>query len=267
MLQEDFYKIEERELEANLITEVRNVDFVNSCIDQYGVLYSKDKKKLIRGDKNLVFYTINNECVTICDNAFNSCKSLKKINIPNSVIKIGKYAFSDCSALTEFFLPISIEYIDDYAFNGCTSLVKISFSEPIDIGKRIFNNCCNLQSIYYPSWSGEMDLKEYKDLLDRTKDYPFINNWSLKEFIDMYGHIQIKKGINDLDGDYYTQLVFYNAMRYTYADDKYYNGKEIENTNDVINNSHLLIGQDDKGNFFFYDKTYDFYLPGMEIPY
>jgi hypothetical protein len=71
-------------------------------IDEYGVKYSANRKKLISCPRscNLATYTILAGCEEICENAFMACSRLESLTIPSSVTKIGEMAFFGCNKLT-----------------------------------------------------------------------------------------------------------------------------------------------------------------------
>jgi hypothetical protein len=103
------------EQEERLSTNVCSTDFLNAWIDDFGVKYSPDRKRLIRSSKNLKEYSIIDGTTVICDVAFSevirrSANSnyigLTTITIPNSVITIGEYVFSGCQNLVSIYIPI-----------------------------------------------------------------------------------------------------------------------------------------------------------------
>jgi hypothetical protein len=60
----------------------------------------------------------------IVNQAFNSCKALKRVKLSTELDQIDGFAFQNASALTvvEPFLPRSLTVIGSSAFSGCTSL-------------------------------------------------------------------------------------------------------------------------------------------------
>lgn len=94
-----------------------------------GVLYNKDKTKLIRFPvKNArTEYNIPDTVTSIGEGAFIACYNLIKVKIPASVTSIGNYAFSGC-CLKELTLPESITSIGICAFFG-TQLENIIVSD------------------------------------------------------------------------------------------------------------------------------------------
>ncbi|MBR4325879.1 MAG: leucine-rich repeat protein, partial [Bacteroidales bacterium] len=109
------------ELEEELSTEV-TWDEVNVGVeDEYGVIYSKDGKRLLKCNQELQTYIVKNGTQAICNCAFIYCESLQQIIIPNSVTSIGEFAFGWCKSLQQITIPSSIESIGGNPFVGCSS--------------------------------------------------------------------------------------------------------------------------------------------------
>lgn len=86
-------------------------DRENGIKDDDGVLYSKDKKRILRAPSELEYYTIPEGVEIICTDAFHGCKQLKKIALPETLECIGRNAFAYCESLELFHIPSSVEYI------------------------------------------------------------------------------------------------------------------------------------------------------------
>ena len=91
-----------------------------------GVLYSKDKKTLIRVPITKTSFTIPNSVTSIGGSAFNYCTGLTSVTIPNSVTSIGGSAFYGCTGLTSVTIPNSVTSIGGFAFYGCTGLTSMT---------------------------------------------------------------------------------------------------------------------------------------------
>ena len=138
--------------EEVLSTEVTGEDLAEGVKDEYGVLYSKDGKRLLKGNVELKEYTVRKGTRVICDSAFWNCSSLTSLTLPSSLQSIGDRAFWNCSSLTSLTLPSSLQSIGDSAFWGCKSLSSLTLPSSLQsIGDRAFWNCSSLISLTLPS--------------------------------------------------------------------------------------------------------------------
>ena len=162
------------ELEEELSTEVTDEDIKNGVKDEFWVVYSRNGKRLLKGNKEIGTYPIKKGTQVICDSAFSwceslqqitipdsvtnigqwafiGCKSLQQITIPDSVTSIGKGAFSECYSLRHITIPDSVTSIEIYAFENCKSLQQITISDSVtSIGDEAFSECYSLQHITIP---------------------------------------------------------------------------------------------------------------------
>ena len=146
----------------------------NYSSDAYGVLFNKDKTKLIRAPYTISdSYKIPDSVITIGEYAFCGCEKLTNLvlpdglkeienhafvacrrmsinGIPDSVQFIGKQAFSHCTALESVIIPEGVTSIEELTFRGCTSLrsVKLPISLNV-IHTEAFYNCSELCDVYY----------------------------------------------------------------------------------------------------------------------
>ncbi|WP_194252855.1 leucine-rich repeat domain-containing protein [Segatella copri] len=94
-------------------------------MDEFGVKYSKDGRKLLKAPQNLdSTYSIKEGTKIICDMAFADCKSLRSLVVPDGVTSIGKRAFSDCTSLSSLVLPESVGNIIGNPFSGWDGELK-----------------------------------------------------------------------------------------------------------------------------------------------
>ena len=139
--------------EENLSSYATKEDIANGIEDEYGVVYSKDGKRLL-GTKcfDCETYTIKKGVKVLCDEAFSECHYLQSIVIPNSVTSIGKSAFHDCTSLQSIAIPNGVTSIGDWVFETCESLQSIVIPNSVtNIGNVAFRGCKSLQSIVIPN--------------------------------------------------------------------------------------------------------------------
>lgn len=117
-----------------------------------GVLYSKDKKRLITYPAGKSkSYQIPDGVTTIGTYAFYRCKELTSVTFPKSVKTIGDDAFYNCTGLTSIRLPNSVTAIGGTAFYGCTGLTSLVLSDNLTtIGTMAFSDCSGLTSLTLP---------------------------------------------------------------------------------------------------------------------
>ena len=171
-------------MNEDLSTKRTEEELKEAFVDEWGVKYSKDGRKLLAvpGVLNGA-YSVKEGTRIICDSAFFWCVSLSEIVIPSSVTSIGDRAFEDCSSLQYISIPKSViclngnpfvewdgkleclspnfVYEDDILFNKDKSRI-ISFrnqniksyvipSSVTSIGDSAFSWCDSLSEIVIPS--------------------------------------------------------------------------------------------------------------------
>ena len=171
-------------MNEDLSTETTKDELKEAFVDEWGVKYSKDGRKLLKVPGKLSgAYSVKEDTRIICDSAFSYCYSLSEIVIPSSVTSIGDRAFFGCSSLKYISIPKSViclnantfaewngkleclspnfVYEDDVLFNKDKSRI-ISFrnqniksyvipSSVTSIGKGAFSCCYSPSEIVIPS--------------------------------------------------------------------------------------------------------------------
>ena len=138
--------------EEVLSTKVTDEDRAEGVKDEYGVIYSKDGKRLLEGNKILTEYTVRKGTRVICDRAFQGyiddefdflCySSLTSLSLPSSLQSIGDSAFEECISLTSLTLPSSLQSIGNDAFAWCESLTSLTLPSSLQsIGNSAFKDC------------------------------------------------------------------------------------------------------------------------------
>ena len=140
-------------MNEDLSTETTEEELKEALVDEWGVKYSKDGRKLLEAPGELSgAYSVKEGTKIICDCAFWYCSSLSEIVIPSSVTSIGDSAFYGCNSLSEIVIPSSITSIGDSAFYGCNSLSGIVIPSSVtSMGDSAFWGCNSLSEIVIPS--------------------------------------------------------------------------------------------------------------------
>ena len=140
-------------MNEDLSTETTEEELKEALVDEWGVKYSKDGRKLLEAPGELSgAYSVKEGTKIICDSAFWYCSSLSEIVIPSSVTSIGDSAFYGCNSLSEIVIPSSVTSIGDRAFYGCNSLSEIVIPSSVtSIGDSAFWGCNSLSEIVIPS--------------------------------------------------------------------------------------------------------------------
>ena len=136
----------------DLSTKATDEERKEALVDEWGVKYSKDGRKLLKAPYELNgTYSIKEGTQIICDSAFDHCSALRSVVIPDGVTFIGDYAFMDCSSLSRLVIPESVTSIGDGAFSFCESLTSIIIPDGVtSIGADAFGNCTSLSNIDIP---------------------------------------------------------------------------------------------------------------------
>ena len=153
-----------------LSTKATEEELKDAYIDDRGVKYSKDGRKLLKSPTKLSgTYSIKKTTEIICDRAFSFRSNLTSVCIPKSVKCIGEWAFAGCSLLSSIDIPNSVKSIGDWAFAGCIPLSNIDIPNSVkSIGNNAFAGCLSLKYISIPEsvigfkgnpfcdWDGEL---------------------------------------------------------------------------------------------------------------
>ena len=131
----------------DMSTEATNAEFNEVITDEFGVKYSKERRKLLKAPRKLNgTYSIRKGTKIICDMAFYECSSLNSVIIPDGITSIGDGAFSACSSLTDIVIPDSVTSIGESAFEDCTSLKSLVIPD----------NVVNIKGNPFSGWDGEL---------------------------------------------------------------------------------------------------------------
>ena len=178
----------------DLSTDFTEEELEEAFVDEWGVKYSKDGRKLLKVPEELDgTYSVKKGTKIICDsafcccgflssvvipdsvtsigyNAFYDCRSLSNIIIPNSVTNIGGGAFWLCCLLTSIVIPNSVVSIEEYTFMDCCSLLNIVIPDSVtSIGGCAFSGCSSLTSIIIPNSVVSIEMSAFADCASLSK--------------------------------------------------------------------------------------------------
>lgn len=95
-----------------------NNDNIKKVIIPKNVTYIGKRAFSFCNNMEEVIFEEGSKCRYICEECFDFCTKLKKINIPDSIEYIGEFCFRFNMSLTELTIPINIKEIERYAFYG-----------------------------------------------------------------------------------------------------------------------------------------------------
>ena len=118
-------------------------------MDDYGVVYNKDKTSLLFTTKDIEgMYTIPEGVSSIPSRAFERQDKMTGITFPSSLTEIGDHAFTMCESLTKIVLPNSVNRLGKGAFSVCTNLTHATLSDNMTfVPKSAFSGCESLQVV------------------------------------------------------------------------------------------------------------------------
>ena len=153
-----------------LSTLVLQEDIDNAWIDEYGVIYSSDKKRLLKCDVTIAKYHVRNGVLAIANNAFKNNSALECIILPDSLLEIGESAFEYCKNLKEINIPPRVSQIRRRTFLCCELLESIDLPSHIfQIGEEAFSYCKSIKRFIIPSQVSDINKNTFsycKSLID-----------------------------------------------------------------------------------------------------
>ena len=172
---------------ASIIVDKNNTEYTSVN----GILYDKDKNKIIRVPQAKTEIEILNGVNTIGHHAFEGCANLTSISIPDTVKLIGKFAFEQCNGLKSITIPDNVTFIGNWAFTNCANLKSVILPNSITaISGFTFSFCENLESITIPDNVTSIGGRAFS-WCKRLKSVAFGDNSKLKS-IDDYAFSECK---------------------------------------------------------------------------
>lgn len=103
------------------------------------------------GCESLKSLDLSNVIHDIPKNAFHGCKSLESVIFSDKIVEIADSAFFDCTGIVDLSLPNSLKLIGREAFRGCKSIKKLIIPEGVEtLGFGAFRYCTSLENVSYP---------------------------------------------------------------------------------------------------------------------
>lgn len=116
----------------------------------------------IYGNEKLVSVEIPVTVKKVGANAFKSCSSLQKVDLP-SVETLGASVFERCGKLTTVTMSPDLQVIPDYAFQYCGSLADVPLpSSLVSIGVSAFRECDGLSAVVMPNTVTTLNKNAYE---------------------------------------------------------------------------------------------------------
>lgn len=204
------------------------------------VLYSKDKKRIIRAlpcigphfvvpksvrmidrlaftlCKHLEEITIHDHVRSIGNGAFSGCKKLKGIVLPKSLRKIEQHTFLECSVLSEVVLQSGLREIEWNAFFGCKSLHHLHLPESVKTIQTGFASSLKEYTVspdnkYFAAIDGVLYNKNLTKLIEMPRECN-VKTFTVPDSVTVIGYsafwyckglkrVILPKGLKVIEGD------------------------------------------------------------------
>ncbi|MCH5238708.1 MAG: leucine-rich repeat domain-containing protein [Muribaculaceae bacterium] len=177
------------------MTEFNKSDLLQSFTDEYGVIYSQDRKRLLKATESdkIIDYKVAAGTLIICDGAFRGNESLRSIHIPDMVVEIGENTFEECRNLERVRMSNNLKEIKKGTFKGCDLLTEANIPAKLTlIGEEAFERCELLKHVDFPGTLFRIERGAFKGCFEITtlrfpasllelRDEAFMKCFSLRE--------------------------------------------------------------------------------------
>jgi len=100
--------------------------------------------------KTLKTIDLGDSLTAIAGHTFENCDALEEVKMPNTVKSIGEEAFSHCYNLKAITLSDSLTYISSYAFFQCRNIKRMRIPDMVSsIGYCLFDQCVSLEEVVF----------------------------------------------------------------------------------------------------------------------
>jgi len=131
-------------------------------IAEDGVLFSKDKTRLLVYNREESIYIVPDEVTTIDRDAF-SGSILEEIVLSDKLQFIGYCGFSWCEKLISIVIPGGVETISSQMFDSCFALERVELLNGVtQIEHSVFAGCSNLKEVVIPSSVTSIDTRAFE---------------------------------------------------------------------------------------------------------
>ena len=165
---------------TSITVDVENLYYSN---DEYGVLFNKDKTKLVSypAGNQREAYSLPKGTSQINNRAFSANCYISEVVIPDSMIKIDHRAFENCTELSIVNFSEGLEYIGEGAFWDCRRITNVIIPKSVSyIGDAAFGYTDALQYIKVDEASPYYSNDEFGVLFNKDKtvlvQYPMGNS-------------------------------------------------------------------------------------------
>ena len=168
------FSLERIDLPAS-VTEIGECAFEYSAVfvekgnrfyssDEYGVLYNKDKTKLLQfpAEADIRAYTVPDTVTELVRDIAND--HLEELVFPENLRFAGDATVWCCSRLRRVVLPRNMTSLPYGMFDGCGSLEEVTLPASLEeIGKNAFGNCSALKTLTLPRTLRKIDESAFWD--------------------------------------------------------------------------------------------------------